>query len=166
MQSTTRHRPGVCAIACCKPHAWFVSGQQAGRSCPTCIAWHAALSGWWRREEACTAAERRQQPIADSPVPQIDTYNGDANLTAYPGLPFTLANASYDGTPYQGLLFPANTLPTPGRSLGSYDLIWDRVVTAAGTGAVSLRCRAMQAHHPHVCLPGCALCWLGGSDLY
>ena len=64
-------------------------------------------------------------------------YNGDPNITAYPGLSFPLANVSLGGAPYQGLLFPANTHPGKNFSLASYDLIWDRIVAAVGTGAVS-----------------------------
>ena len=62
---------------------------------------------------------------------QVETYNGQGNLTAFPSIVLPL---SLNGTPYQGLLFPAGTEPRKGFSLGSYDLIFDRVVAAESTG--------------------------------
>ena len=92
---------------------------------------------------ACVSAAQLSEEFV-----QIETYNGAANLTAYPGLPFPLANTSVDGTPYQGLLFPSDTRAHPGYvGLASFDLVFDRVVAAEGTGV-----------KPVVQLPA-ALCW-------
>ena len=68
---------------------------------------------------------------------QVREYNGDANVTGYPHIAFPVQGVPFNNASYQGLLFAPNTHPSDNVSLWSFDLIWDRVVAAQGTGVTS-----------------------------
>ena len=72
---------------------------------------------------------------------QVHQYNGDANVTGYPHIGFPVQGVPFSNASYQGLLFSPNTHPGKNVSLMSFDLIWDRVVAAQGTGAHMQQCQ-------------------------
>ena len=65
---------------------------------------------------------------------QVLDYNGELNVTGWPDIQFPVAGVPFSNASYQGLLFSPNTHPGSNTSLRSFDLIWDRVIAAEGTG--------------------------------
>ena len=127
-----------CEPACCA--GWELAAPDLQLVHAACSAW-CALS--WVLQVSVMLAE------AMGRCGQVHEYNGDANVTGYPHIGFPVHGVPFSNASYQGLLFSPNTHPGKNVSLMSFDLIWDRVVAAQGTGAPS--CDGLGMGHSPAC---------------